>query len=48
MAVNDVRKEINFCLKTNTNILGIVENFKELFCEFCGKENELFGGLKTD
>ena len=42
--MNDVRKEINFCRKTNVNIIGVVENMKDLICQKCGEKNELFGG----
>lgn len=43
VAVNDVRKEINFCQKTNVNIIGVVENMSKLICFNCGTGNELFG-----
>ena len=33
VALQDVRKEINFCFKTNINIIGVVENMSELRCE---------------
>lgn len=48
LSVNDVRKEVNFCLKTDVNILGVVENMKNLICRECGTDNVLFGGGKTD
>lgn len=43
VAVNDVRKEINFCQKTNVNILGVIENMSKLICFNCNTDNELFG-----
>jgi Mrp family chromosome partitioning ATPase len=42
LSVNDVRKEINFCKKTNVNILGIVENMRDFICGHCGERNDLF------
>lgn len=48
LSVNDVRKEINFCKKTDVRILGIVENMKELICEHCGKSNPLFAQKNFD
>lgn len=42
LAVNAVRKEVNFCKKTSTNVLGIVENMKQLRCCNCGEDNPLF------
>ena len=48
VAINDVRKEINFCKKTGVNIFGVVENMSKLFCKGCGIENELFGILNHD
>ena len=32
LSVNDVRKEVGFCLKTDLNIIGVVENMKNLIC----------------
>jgi len=31
----DVRKEVNFCIKTNTKILGVVENMSGFVCPNC-------------
>lgn len=42
LSVNDVRKEVGFCQKTNVNVLGIVENMKNLVCKNCGELNKLF------
>ncbi|KAK8794602.1 hypothetical protein WA158_001583 [Blastocystis sp. Blastoise] len=33
VSLQDVRKELNFCTKTNINILGVIENMSELRCE---------------
>lgn len=38
----DVRKEINFCEKTSTNIIGVVENMSGFVCPHCNKLTELF------
>ena len=38
----DVRKEINFCQKTNTNVIGIVENMAGFVCPHCNKTTEIF------
>ena len=48
LSVNDVRKEVGFCKKTNVKILGVVENMKNLICKECSTENNLFGGGKVD
>ena len=38
----DVRKEINFCQKTNTNVIGVVENMAGFVCPHCNKTTEIF------
>jgi Mrp family chromosome partitioning ATPase len=38
----DVRKEINFCQKTNINVLGVVENMAGFVCPHCSKKSEIF------
>lgn len=48
VAVNDVRKEINFCHKTNLNIIGVIENMSKLICFNCHEDNELFGIKEFD
>tara|TARA_B110000503_G_C6815347_1_gene276693 strand:- start:368 stop:511 length:144 start_codon:yes stop_codon:yes gene_type:complete len=40
--LSDVRKEINFCRKTNTNILGVVENMRGFICPCCSTETAIF------
>jgi Mrp family chromosome partitioning ATPase len=47
LAVNAVRKEVNFCKKTNTRILGVIENMKNLLCNHCGVKNDLFVALEN-
>ena len=46
----DVRKEIDFCQKTQTPILGVVENMSGFVCPHCQEVTELFtpttGGAK--
>jgi len=42
LSVNDVRKEINFCKKTQVNILGVIENMRDFICGHCGNKNDLF------
>ena len=43
LSINDVRKEVNFCLKTNVRILGVIENMKDFICDKCLHVNHLFG-----
>ena len=38
----DVRKEIDFCQKTQTPILGVVENMSGFVCPHCQEVTELF------
>ena len=38
----DVRKEINFCQKTNVNVLGVVENMAGFICPHCSKKSDIF------
>ena len=42
VSVNDVRKELGFCKKTNVKVLGVIENMKHLKCENCGHDNLIF------
>jgi Mrp family chromosome partitioning ATPase len=35
VALSDVRKEINFCKKTETRVLGVVENMSGFVCPNC-------------
>jgi len=38
----DVRKEVNFCEKTNVKILGVVENMAGFICPHCNKKTDIF------
>lgn len=42
IATSDVRKEVNFCAKTNIPALGIVENMSGYACPCCGEVTNLF------
>lgn len=45
-----MRKELNFCRKTDTRILGMVENMSGFVCPHCNCESQIFppvsGGVK--
>ncbi len=43
VALSDVRKSINFCVKINKDIVGIIENMSGYVCPHCGKTADLFG-----
>lgn len=40
--MSDVRKEINFCKKTETPVLGVVENMSGFVCPNCACQSEIF------
>mmetsp|Transcript_24644 Transcript_24644/g.21872 ORF Transcript_24644/g.21872 Transcript_24644/m.21872 type:complete len:263 (+) Transcript_24644:29-817(+) len=42
VALLDVRKELNFCFKTETNVLGVVENMSGFVCPNCSHESHIF------
>ena len=42
VALADVRKEINFCKKTKTRVLGVVENMSGFVCPHCACESAIF------
>ncbi|EOQ99817.1 hypothetical protein E3P92_02013 [Wallemia ichthyophaga] len=42
VALQDVRKEIDFCRKTGIPILGLVENMSGFVCPNCKGESEIF------
>lgn len=42
VATSDVRKEINFCVKTQIPILGVIENMSGYTCPCCGEVSNLF------
>jgi Mrp family chromosome partitioning ATPase len=49
VALNDVRKEIGFCLKTGTRMLGLVENMAGFVCPHCECSSAIFprGGIEA-
>jgi Mrp family chromosome partitioning ATPase len=51
VALQDVRKEINFCRKTGIPILGVVENMSGFVCPNCEERHEVFpavtGGVQA-
>ncbi|KAJ5851441.1 uncharacterized protein N7529_010826 [Penicillium soppii] len=42
VATSDVRKEANFCVKTNIPVLGVIENMSGYSCPCCGEVSNLF------
>lgn len=38
----DVRKEINFCIKTDLKVIGVVENMSVFTCPHCKCDSEIF------
>lgn len=42
VALLDVRKEINFCQKTDTKIIGVVENMSGFICPHCKECSNIF------
>lgn len=42
VALLDVRKEINFCLKAGIRILGLIENMSGFVCPNCKGESKIF------
>lgn len=42
VSLEDVRKEITFCKKTNMDILGIVENMSGFVCPNCSECTDIF------
>lgn len=50
VALSDVRKEVNFCKKTEMAVLGVVENMSGFVCPNCSCESQIFppvsGGAK--
>ncbi|KAL4894549.1 cytosolic Fe-S cluster assembly factor cfd1 [Aspergillus ambiguus] len=49
IATSDVRKEVNFCVKTQIPTLGVVENMSGYACPCCGEVSNVFssGGGRT-
>lgn len=46
VALQDVRKEINFCKKVKLPIIGVVENMSSFRCPNCSHESNVFPGRK--
>jgi Mrp family chromosome partitioning ATPase len=42
ISISDVRKEINFCRKTNVAILGVIENMAGFVCPNCSECTNVF------
>jgi Mrp family chromosome partitioning ATPase len=42
ISLQDVRKEIDFCRKTDIPILGVVENMSGFVCPSCSTESQIF------
>lgn len=42
VAVSDVRKELTFCRKTNTRVLGVIENMAGFICPHCAECTHIF------
>ncbi|KAJ2077673.1 cytosolic Fe-S cluster assembly factor nbp35 [Coemansia sp. RSA 988] len=42
VAIQDVRKEIDFCRKANVPIIGVVENMSGFVCPGCNGESRIF------
>lgn len=42
VALLDVRKEINFCVKTGVPVIGVVENMAGFVCPSCHTESLIF------
>ena len=42
VATSDVRKELNFCVKTAIPVLGVVENMAGYMCPCCGEISNVF------
>ena len=49
LAVNDVRRCVNFCAQLSMPVLGVIENMSGLVCPKCGERVDLFksGGGET-
>lgn len=42
ISVSDVKKEINFCKKTNVHVLGVIENMAGFVCPNCSECTNIF------
>ncbi|KAI1421357.1 cytosolic Fe-S cluster assembly factor CFD1 [Xylaria sp. FL1777] len=43
VATADVRKELNFCVKTSIPVLGVIENMAGFVCPNCAECTDIFG-----
>ncbi len=41
IALSDVRRELSFCQRTGTRVLGIIENMSGFVCPHCSVSNTL-------
>jgi Mrp family chromosome partitioning ATPase len=42
ISTSDVRKELNFCVKTGVRVVGVVENMAGYVCPCCGEVSNVF------
>lgn len=42
ISTSDVRKELNFCVKTQVPVLGVIENMSGYICPCCGEISNIF------
>lgn len=42
ISTSDVRKELNFCVKTGVRVVGVIENMAGYMCPCCGEVSNLF------
>ncbi len=42
VAVDDVRRSINFCKHTGNPVIGVIENMSGFVCPHCGKQVDIF------
>lgn len=47
VALQDVRKEVDFCRKVQMPILGVVENMARFRCPSCGCDSEIFADSRS-
>ncbi|KAF7507333.1 hypothetical protein GJ744_010767 [Endocarpon pusillum] len=42
ISTSDVRKELNFCVKTGVEVVGVIENMAGYMCPCCGEVSNIF------
>lgn len=42
ISTSDVRKELNFCVKTGVKVVGVIENMAGYMCPCCGEVSNIF------